>query len=307
MAEPQPSAPPRAPSAVPGGGVVHVTARHTERFTVVGNHLAQHRELSLTAIGLGVHIQSLPDGARVDIRTLAARFAEGETRIAAALRELEAHGYLSRKRERLPSGRVVTRTVSYDNPAAVRAGQAERVRPSRPPVRLPEPRPTPAPAPAAEPTPVPAPVAAPPPPPPPPLPQPRTTGNPVRERAATAILAELRRDDPRLLLSERDVTRLAPAVTAWLERGAAPDAVRRTLAADLPAEPLRHPAALLAHRLTALLPPHLPAAPPPAPRPPRPDPLRNCDGCDRAFRSPAPGLCRDCREARATAPPPLAA
>ncbi|MGY1453473.1 helix-turn-helix domain-containing protein [Streptomyces sp. SS8] len=308
MAEPQPSAPPRAPSAVPGGGVVHVTARHTERFTVVGNHLAQHRELSLTAIGLGVHIQSLPDGARVDIRTLAARFAEGETRIAAALRELEAHGYLSRKRERLPSGRVVTRTVSYDHPAAVRAGQAERVRPSRPrfqpprpPVRLPEPRS----APAAEPTPVPAPVAAPAP--PPPLPQPRTTGNPVRERAATAVLAELRRDDPRLLLSERDVTRLAPAVTAWLERGAAPDAVRRTLAAGLPAEPLRHPAALLAHRLTALLPPHLPAAPPPAPRPPRPDPLRNCDGCDRAFRSPAPGLCRDCREARAAAPPPLAA
>ncbi|MGK5496572.1 helix-turn-helix domain-containing protein, partial [Streptomyces sp. URMC 125] len=138
---------------------------------------------------------------------------------------------------------------------------------------------------------------------PPPLPPlPRTTGNPVRERAATAVLAELRRDDPRLLLSERDVTRLAPAVIAWLERGAEPDAVRRTLAAGLPAEPLRHPAALLAHRLTALLPPHLPAAPPPAPRPPRPDPLQNCDGCDRAFRSPVPGLCRDCREAGADLP-----
>ncbi|MFH0242850.1 helix-turn-helix domain-containing protein [Streptomyces sp. HK10] len=295
MAEPQLSAPSRAPSAVPRGGVVHVTVRHTERFTVVGNHLAQHRELSLTAIGLAVHIQSLPDGARVDIRTLASRFAEGETRIAAALRELEAHGYLSRTRERLPSGRVVTRTVSYDNPAATRADKAERVRPSRPPVRLPEPRPVP--APTAEPGTTP---------PPPPLPEPRTTDNPVRERAATAILAELRRDDPRLLLSERDVARLAPAVTAWLERGAAPDAVRRTLAAGLPTEPLRHPAALLAHRLTALLPPHLPAAPPAAPRPPRPDPLQNCDGCDRAFRSPAPGLCRDCREATAV-PPPLVA
>ncbi|MGK5447930.1 helix-turn-helix domain-containing protein, partial [Streptomyces radiopugnans] len=89
----------------------------------------------------------MPDGARVDIRTLASRFAEGETRIAAALRELEAYGYLPRRRERLPSGRVVTRTVSYDNPSAVRAGQAERLRPSRPPrppVRLPEPRPAPA-------------------------------------------------------------------------------------------------------------------------------------------------------------------
>ncbi|MDG9704414.1 helix-turn-helix domain-containing protein [Streptomyces sp. DH37] len=299
MAEPQLSAPSRAPSAVPRGGVVHVTVRHTERFTVVGNHLAQHRELSLTAIGLAVHIQSLPDGARVDIRTLAARFPEGETRIAAALRELEAHGYLSRTRERLPSGRVVTRTVSYDNPAARTA-----VRPSAPrprPSRTAAPEPVPAPAPPA-PTPAPSPPS-----PPPPLPEPRTTGNPVRERAATAILAELRRDDPRLLLSERDVARLAPAVAAWLERGAAPDAVRRTLAAGLPAEPLRHPAALLAHRLTALLPPHLPAVPQAAPRPPRPDPLRNCDGCDRAFRAPAPGLCRDCREAGAGALSSLAA
>ncbi|KAA0929798.1 helix-turn-helix domain-containing protein, partial [Streptomyces apricus] len=30
---------------------------------------------------------------------------------------------------------------------------------------------------------------------------------------------------------------------------------------------------------------------PPAARPP----LRNCDGCDRAFRSPEPGHCHDCR------------
>lgn len=38
----------------------------------------------------------------MDIKTPAARFPEGETRIAAALRELEAHGYLSRTKERLP-------------------------------------------------------------------------------------------------------------------------------------------------------------------------------------------------------------
>ncbi|GHJ19583.1 hypothetical protein [Streptomyces albus] len=52
--------------------------RHRERFTVVGNHLAQHRELSLLAIGLAVHIQSVPDGTRVDIKSLSARFPEGE-------------------------------------------------------------------------------------------------------------------------------------------------------------------------------------------------------------------------------------
>ena len=50
-----------------------------DRFTVVGNHLAQHRELTLTAIGLAVHIQSLPEGARVDIKTLAAHFPDSQS------------------------------------------------------------------------------------------------------------------------------------------------------------------------------------------------------------------------------------
>ncbi|MFG2148083.1 hypothetical protein ACGFRG_28415 [Streptomyces sp. NPDC048696] len=103
-----PSAPPRAQSRIPGknhphrgprSGVVHDNARHTTRFTVIGNHLAQHPELS----GLGVHIQPLPAGARVDIKSLAARFPEGPTRIA-ALRELEAHGYLRRTREPVRNG-----------------------------------------------------------------------------------------------------------------------------------------------------------------------------------------------------------
>ncbi|MFI6280805.1 hypothetical protein [Streptomyces sp. NPDC050988] len=96
------------------------------------------------------------------------------------------------------------------------------------------------------------------------------------------------------LLSERDVRRLAPAVTAWLDRGAAPEAVRRTLTAGLPEVPLLHPAGFLAHRLAELLPPPLPTAP--ATRAAvRPLPLQNCDGCDRAFGAPAPGRCRDCR------------
>ncbi|WP_434094790.1 hypothetical protein [Streptomyces hyaluromycini] len=90
---------------------------HTENFTVVGNHLLQHPELSLMAIGLAVHIQSLPAGAPIGIKTLAAKFPEGEIRIAAALRELEEHGYLTRARERLQSGQVRTRTTSYNKPS----------------------------------------------------------------------------------------------------------------------------------------------------------------------------------------------
>ncbi len=49
------------PGPLPTRGVVHITLPHTDRFTVVGNHLAQHPELSLAAIGLAVRIQSLPE------------------------------------------------------------------------------------------------------------------------------------------------------------------------------------------------------------------------------------------------------
>lgn len=271
MAFKQRSAPSRASSPVPAdtprSGVVHVNARHTTRYTVIGNHLAQHRELSLLAIGLAVYIQSLPAGARIGIKLLAARFPESEHRIAGALRELERHGYLSRTRERLPGGEVVTRTVSYnqpgtrpDAPAPVPEKPVRPVRVDRDPPReaLPEP----------------------------------DTPDLDRHRAATGLLVDLRRHEPRLLLAERDVHRLAPAVAVWLERGAAPDAVRRTLTAALPDE-LRHPAALLAHRLTALLPPPLPPGPVAAVA--RPDPLQNCEACDRAFRAPVPGHCRGCR------------
>lgn len=288
MAFQHPSAPSRASSVVPRptarSGVAHINTRHTSRYTVVGNHLAQHRALSLLAIGLAVHIQSLPTGARIGIKFLAARFPESEHRIAAALRELEAHGYLKRTRERLPSGRVVTHTVSYNQPGA---------EPKQPVCQAPAPATAPAPPPASPPGPAPTPVT------PEPEPKPATRSEPTplpeptapdldRHRTAATLLADLHRHEPRLLLAERDVRRLAPAVATWLERGAAPDAVRRTLTASLP-DGLRHPAALLGHRLTALLPPPLPA------RPRRPDPLQTCENCDRAFRAPEPGHCRDCR------------
>ncbi|MFF4499434.1 helix-turn-helix domain-containing protein [Streptomyces sp. NPDC001401] len=289
-----------------------MAARHPEQFTVVGNHLAQHPEMSLTAIGLATHIQSLPEGTPVGIKALAAKFPEGETRIAAALRELEAHGYLARIKERTPSGHIVTRTISYNNPRlnpAVAGQPAPAAGPRREPAPEPE-EPEPA-GPAAEspPTTTPQPLAAeratsagtehPHPGGRPksdraPLPKPRV---PVEaspyEHTAGALLAALRCDDPRLVLSPRDIDRLTPAVCTWLERAVDPAAVKRALTASLP-RPLNNPAGLLAHRLTELLPPPLPATPVGPTRPPRPTPFQTCDGCERAFRATEPGMCRDC-------------
>ncbi|WP_228995017.1 hypothetical protein [Streptomyces sp. DH8] len=390
------------PGPLPDRGVVHIVIPHTDRFTVVGNHLAQHPGLSLTAIGIAVRIQSLPQGAKVGVKALSAHCPEGEKRIAAALRELEAVGYLHRVRERLTNGRIITRTVFCNQPTALTlpprpAAVQQPPAPGPPPAPAPPPTPSPAqaqapasippqaqapippqaqaptppPVPALTPAPVPVPAPAPAPapaisrapspepvppapvlrpdlavpppplppappasaplappplapdpfvpapstpapfvplvprptarkPPPPPLPQPRER-TPELDRAATALLSDLRRDTPVLTLSEDAIRHLAPGVAAWLERDAHPDTIRRALTTDLP-QPLRHPAKLLRHRLTAHLPPPLPhvhdLAAPARPRT-AVTPFQTCDGCDRAFRSSAPGHCRDCREHRA--------
>ncbi|MFD8827112.1 helix-turn-helix domain-containing protein [Streptomyces sp. NPDC059605] len=307
MDTPQITAPSRGPSPVPGdatpsSGVIHVNSRHAAGFTVIGNHLAQHRGLSLTAIGLAAHIQSLPAGARIGIKHLAERFPESETRIAAALRELEAHGYLHRSRLRLADGRIVTRTVSYNQPGITTPTPHQQPpvtpKPPTPPTPLP-PRAT-APTPVATPAPAPTPATRTAP--PPPLPQPQHL-TPELLHTATTLLADLRRHAPRLVLSEHDIRTLAPGMATWLERETHPETIRHALTTNLPS-PLKHPARLLRHRITTLLPPPLPATRNSSPTN-RPEatvpPLQNCDGCDRAFRSRHPGHCRDCRTEQLTA------
>ncbi|MEU2763693.1 hypothetical protein [Streptomyces sp. NPDC007094] len=120
-----------APSRAPSAGVVHINIRLTDGYTVISNRLSQHRGLSLLAIGLGTYIQSLPDGWRIGVKALAARFPESEVRIAAALRELEQHGFLRRTRERVGGGRLATRTESYNHPEAAVRGRG-RGRPAAP-------------------------------------------------------------------------------------------------------------------------------------------------------------------------------
>ncbi|WP_327297318.1 helix-turn-helix domain-containing protein [Streptomyces sp. NBC_01197] len=292
MADPQFSAGMSAlPEGVPRAGVLHVRHRHTDRFTVIGNHLAQHPRLSATAMGLALHILSLPDGASVTVKALTLRFPEGETTIRRSLNELEAAGYLERRRVPLGGGRVATRTFVYDKPGcAYEPDQDPPPSPSppSPPMVVRAGSPLPATGSVRRPgTPV----------------QPRPPSLPASPPAtgpAADLLARLRVADPRLLLSARDIQRLAPAVENWFARDAAPAQVTRTLTANLPREPepIRHPARFLEHRLATLLPPPLPAGPVPHTL----APLHTCDGCERAHRTHDPaGLCADCRPAaRAT-------
>ncbi|NUK54487.1 hypothetical protein HRW14_30330 [Streptomyces lunaelactis] len=74
MADPQSNAAlPAIPEDAPRAGLLHVCHRHTDRFTVVGNHLAQHKSLSATAIGLAVDTWLARDaGPAQSTRTLTA-------------------------------------------------------------------------------------------------------------------------------------------------------------------------------------------------------------------------------------------
>ncbi|QIP71704.1 hypothetical protein [Streptomyces sp. VN1] len=269
MADSQSNAPLRANAGTPTSGVLHVRTRLTADFTVVSNALAQRRGSAVT-VGVAVYILSLPDGAPVTIAALCEHFSEGEILISRALRELEAAGYLERRRERLPSGQIRTRTSFYDVP-----GVRGRARPPGPPPHRPRPLPQPA-APVPDEPGTPAPVLA------------------DADPEAIAVLTALRRVDTRLVLSAREAARLAPAVSEWLAAGVAPREITELLTAGLPDRFRGRPAGVLAFRLRET---PLPGPPEPIVLP-RPAllPFQTCDGCERAFRAPTPGHCRTCRD-----------
>jgi hypothetical protein len=322
MAEPQSNAPLRAKAGAPTFGVIHVRTRLTADFTVIANALVQRRGSAVT-IGVAAYILSLPDGALVSITALCAHFTEGEILISRALRELEAAGYLERRRERGPDGQVRTRTFFYDVPRDQGQPTPTPDRPTRP--RKPTADGTPAaprrnsashpPAANGTPTPPSSPAdlpahqagarAA--------EPEAGTTSVPEATRPspppplrlddadprAVVVLASLRILDRRLILSRREVAELAPGVAQWLARGLTSEEITGLLTAGLPPHFQARPARILAYRLGEA---PLAAPPPPDSSPVQRravEPWQTCDGCERAFRSPEPSSCRDCRSAAA--------
>ncbi|MER6011423.1 hypothetical protein [Streptomyces bluensis] len=289
MADPQSNARLRADAGAPTSGVIHVRTRLTADFTVISNALAQRRGSAVT-VGVAAYISSLPDGSSVSIAALCEHFNEGEILISRALRELEAAGFLERRRERLSTGQIRTRTYFYDVPdgGPDLDGPPEQPEPPRPP----RPRRRAVAEEAAPPAAVTAEA--------PPTPAHDQTEKPASlsdaDPQAVAVLTSLRRVDARLVLSEQEAVRLAPAVTQWLAAGVAPSQITALLTTRLPDHFLTRPAGILAFRLRE--------TPLPAP-PPRPLtenatrpvvlPFQTCDGCERAFRAPEPGRCRECR------------
>ena len=78
----------------------------TKNYTVMSNHHLRSKTLSLKAKGLMSLMLSLPEDWDYTTRGLAAISKEGVDAIGATLKELENHGYLTRRRLRDAHGRV---------------------------------------------------------------------------------------------------------------------------------------------------------------------------------------------------------
>ena len=89
----------------------------TRDYTVMSNHHLKDTALSLKAKGLLSMMLSLPDEWNYTTRGLAAICKEGVDAIGAALKELEARGYLVRRQIRDSKGRITdTEYTIYESP-----------------------------------------------------------------------------------------------------------------------------------------------------------------------------------------------
>ncbi|MFJ6618580.1 hypothetical protein ACIQOW_13515 [Kitasatospora sp. NPDC091335] len=220
-------------------------------------------------------IDHLPDGAAMDVKTLAVLQPHyGQMACRTALTRLSTAGHLRRVRERLSSTdcRWVFHTYfsRTPRPDAWWAGFLATGEASTP--------------------------AAPDP------PDVRTRNRTSPVSAAYAALAGLGLADPRLALSAADCAALEPLAAEWLARGTTPALFTAALTAGLPRDGVHSPAAFTRRRLIDKLPPERPQ-PQQQPQPAR---ILECTACRTPCRPHAllGGLCRTCHGGTPTDPPP---
>ncbi|WP_326814162.1 MULTISPECIES: MarR family transcriptional regulator [unclassified Streptomyces] len=259
------------------------------------------------------YVDHLPDGAAMDIKTLAKNIPlYGQMAIGSALRALTVAGHLRHARCQVgeSGSRWVTLTywsrTAHDDEWWVAFTEAENIRVTQEAAAAPTAPPPPwAPmeAPATQVT-VEAPVAPSEPAPQPALPPPapfvpqQRTPEPVPSGPSPAYLAlaQLGRIEPRLALSAADCAILQELATAWLDRGVNTDYLTHALTSGLPAQ-VDSPVGFVRRRLRDKIPPHLPTGLAPATPGARVRRLLvECTECGAPGPSEAlpDGLCRRC-------------
>ncbi|WP_316526207.1 hypothetical protein [Kitasatospora brasiliensis] len=220
-------------------------------------------------------IDHLPDGAAMDVKTLATLQPHyGQMACRTALNRLSTAGHLRRVRERLSSTdcRWVFHTYFSRTPRSDAWWSHFLATGSPGDTSTP---------------------AAPDP------PQERRLNHTPLPSAAYAALAGLGLADPRLALSAADCTALEPLAAEWFARGATLPLFTAALTNGLPQD-IHSPGAFTRRRLLDKLPPERPHSQPLTTR------IPECTACRTPCRPQAllGGLCRACRGTPATNPPP---
>ena len=94
-----------------------IRAAHERDFTIITNAALRDTNLSLKAKGLLALMLSEHDGWNFTIKGLSAKCKEGVDAVAAIVKELEAQGYVMRRRERSTAGHFAAATYTiYEKP-----------------------------------------------------------------------------------------------------------------------------------------------------------------------------------------------
>ena len=110
-----------------------VRRRHAGNFTQIPNSLIRNEHLSLKALGVIVHLLSLPPGYRISLEGLCAARKEGETAMRTAIQQLESLNYMRIVRDRSASGQFIqSRWFVSDEPIVDWAPHLENPRVEEP-------------------------------------------------------------------------------------------------------------------------------------------------------------------------------
>lgn len=110
-----------------------VRRRHAGNFSQIPNSLIRNEHLSLKALGVIVHLLSLPPGYRISLEGLCAVRKEGETAMRTAIKQLENLNYMRIVRDRSASGQFIqSRWIVSDEPIVDWAPHLENPRVEEP-------------------------------------------------------------------------------------------------------------------------------------------------------------------------------
>jgi hypothetical protein len=106
--------------------------RPASAYTIIRNDVLRDDRLSYRSRGVLAYLLSHADNWRTDVETLARHGREGKQALYTAMKEMEAAGYLERKRTRKLDGTFTWDVTLYDTPSGERVPGEEPSTPAAP-------------------------------------------------------------------------------------------------------------------------------------------------------------------------------